>query len=81
MTTDNNLATKERDYLSSQPDQIQKSRERVRRYREKHRRFDYVPSPDALKAIEQHKGLDKVVAGVIDQLILAGSNAISGSGR
>ena len=65
--------------MTGQLDMAQKNRERVRRYRAKHRRFDYAPSPDALAAIEKHKDLDKVVAGVIDQLILAGSQAITGS--
>ena len=44
------------------------------RYRQKHRRFDYVPSADALKIIERHyrKG-QLTLAGVIDSLILAGA--------
>lgn len=67
--------------MSDQLDKPLSNRERVRRYRERHRRFDYAPSPEALMAIEKHKNLDKVVAGVIDQLILAGSNAITGSGQ
>ena len=29
------------------------NKERVQRYRAKHRRFDYVPSPEALAAIER----------------------------
>ena len=52
---------------------------RVQRYRAKHRRFDYVPSPAALAVIEQHKGLCNCLAGVLDQLILAGSKAITGN--
>lgn len=55
------------------------NRARVQRYRVKHRRFDYVPSPAALAAIEKHKGLDNCIAGVLDQLILAGSKAITGN--
>ncbi len=51
---------------------------RVQKYRSTHRRFDYVPSPAALAAIEQHRGLDKCLAGVIDRLILAGSKAVTG---
>jgi hypothetical protein len=52
------------------------NRARVQRYRKTHRRFDYVPSPAALAAIEIHKGLDNCIAGVLDQLILAGSKAL-----
>ena len=58
---------------------ISGNKERVQRYRAKHRRFDYVPSPAALAAIEQHKGLDNCIAGVLDRLILAGNKAISGN--
>ena len=53
---------------------------RMQRYRAKHRRFDYVPSLDALAAIEKHKGLDNCIAGILDQLILAGNKAITGNG-
>ena len=56
------------------------NKERMQRYRAKHRRFDYVPSPEALAAIKKHKGLDNCIAGVLDQLILAGSEAITGNG-
>ena len=52
---------------------------RVQKYRAKHRRFDYVPSPEALAAIEQHTGLDNCIAGILDQLILAGNKAITGN--
>lgn len=55
------------------------NKERMQRYRAKHRRFDYVPSPAALAVIEKHKELDNCIAGVLDQLILAGSNAITGN--
>lgn len=55
------------------------NKERVQRYRATHRRLDYVPSPAALAAIEKHKGLDNCIAGVLDQLILAGSKAITGN--
>ena len=58
---------------------ISGNKERVQRYRAKHRRFDYVPCPAALAAIEQHKGLDNCIAGVLDRLILAGNKAISGN--
>lgn len=54
----------------------QRNKERVARYRSTHRRFDYVPSPEALAAIESHKALDNCIAGVLDQLILAGSKAL-----
>ena len=53
----------------------------MRKYRAKHRRFDYVPSDDALAAIENHKSRNKYIAGVIDELILAGSEAISGNSK
>ena len=58
------------------------NRARVRRYRAVHRRFDYVPSPDVLQIIEHHLsiGTDVCLAGVIDYLIRAGQNAITGNG-
>lgn len=58
------------------------NRARVRRYRGKHRRIDYVPSADVLKIIESWlgKGLNNCHAGVIDHLILAGHQAMSGNG-
>jgi len=49
---------------------------RMQRYRSTHRRIDYVPCPEALAAIEMHKGLDNCLAGVLDQLILAGNKAL-----
>ena len=49
------------------------------RYRATHRRFDYVPSAGALKAIEAHRHIDTALAGVIDRLILAGARVISGN--
>ena len=55
---------------------------RVRRYRAVHRRFDYVPSPDVLAIIEHHLkiGTDYCVAGVIDYLVRAGHQTITGNG-
>ncbi len=55
---------------------------RVRRYRAHHRRFDYVPSPDVLSIIEHHLkiGTDCCVAGVIDYLVRAGHQSITGNG-
>ena len=55
---------------------------RVRRYRAVHRRIDYVPSPDVLPIIEHHLkiGTDSCLAGVIDYLIRAGQQAITGNG-
>ena len=50
------------------------------RYRAAHRRFDYVPSPEALQAINRHREMDTAFAGVIDHLIMAGDRAISGNG-
>ena len=54
----------------------------VRRYRAIHRRIDYVPSIEALAVIERHlaAGLSNCLAGVIDDLIAAGDEAISGNG-
>ena len=55
---------------------------RVKRYRTNHRRIDYVPGPDALAIIEKHL-LDNPngysLAGVIDDLVMAGDRAISGN--
>jgi hypothetical protein len=48
------------------------------RYRAKHRRFDYIPCPGALEAINRHRELHVALAGVIDKLIVAGDRAISG---
>ena len=60
---------------------VQSNRDRVARYRNTHRRIDYVPSKEVLTAIEKHKAIDNCLAGVIDQLILAGSIAITGNGK
>ncbi|MBI5936761.1 MAG: hypothetical protein HY850_02825 [Betaproteobacteria bacterium] len=59
------------------------ARLRVARYRTKHRRIDYAPSADALEMIERHlaAGLDNCIAGVIDRLIAAGDEAITGNGQ
>ncbi len=58
------------------------NRVRVRRYRSKNQRIDFVPSPDVLKIIEHHfgAGMDSCWAGVIDNLIRAGHQAITGNG-
>jgi hypothetical protein len=55
---------------------------RVRRYRTIHRRIDYIPTPDVLQIIEHHlkMGTDPCLAGVIDYLIRAGQQAITGNG-
>lgn len=55
---------------------------RVRRYRAIHRRIDYVPSPDVLMIIDHHlkTGTDPCIAGVLDYLIRAGHQAITGNG-
>lgn len=55
---------------------------RVRRYRAYHRRIDYNPTPDVLLIIEHHlkMGTDNCLAGVIDYLIRAGQQAITGNG-
>ena len=56
---------------------------RMRRYRAIHRRIDYIPSPDVLQIIEHHlkMGTDPCIAGVLDHLIRAGHQHISGNGR
>lgn len=58
------------------------NRARVRCYRTTHRRIDYIPSPDVLHVIEHHlkMGTDPCLAGVIDYLIRAGQQAITGNG-
>ena len=58
------------------------NRTRVHRYRAIHRRIDYIPSPDVLQIIEHHLkiGTDPCLAGVIDYLIRAGQQAITGNG-
>jgi hypothetical protein len=64
-------------------DQAQESnRARVRRYRAKHQRIDFVPSPDVLQIIEHHfkAGMDSCLVGVIDNLVRAGHQAITGNG-
>lgn len=55
----------------------------MRRYRAIHRRIDYIPSPDVLQIIEHHlkMGTDPCIAGVLDHLIRAGHQHISGNGR
>jgi len=57
------------------------NRARVARYRRLHRRFDYSPAGDVLKIIEAWlaQGLSNCHAGVIDSLILAGHQAMSGN--
>lgn len=61
---------------------IMGNRTRVRRYRAIHRRIDYIPSPDVLQIIEHHlkMGTDACLAGVIDYLIRAGQQSITGNG-
>lgn len=50
---------------------------RTRRYRAKHRRIDYVPNAAALAVINEwlERGLNNCLAGVIDNLLLAGHKA------
>ena len=52
---------------------------RTRRYRAKHRRIDYVPNAAALAVINEwlERGLNNCLAGVIDNLLLAGHKAKS----
>ncbi len=54
---------------------------RVQKYRATHRRIDYAPSKSAQMAIERHlaAGMDNCIAGVIDQLIEAGDQVITGN--
>ena len=57
---------------------------RVQKYRSTHRRIDYVPCPEALAAIEKHLSIkldNNCLAGVIDRLILAGHESITGNAR
>jgi len=56
---------------------------RVRRWRAARTRVDYAPSPEALAAIKlwAGRGLDNCTVGVIDRLILAGAEAISGNAK
>jgi len=58
----------------------EKKRHNQKQYRQKWRRIDYYPSPEALAAIERHAGLDKVIQGRIDRLVIAGCMVISGKG-
>lgn len=53
----------------------------VARYRQRNRRIDYSPSPEVLAVIEHHRstGAEKVLAGVLDMLVLAGHKAITGN--
>jgi hypothetical protein len=57
------------------------NRARTQRYRAKHRRLDYVPSAAVLAIIEAALAakLNNCLAGVIDDLILAGQSAVSGN--
>lgn len=59
----------------------QRNRERMTKYRRTHRRIDYVPSPEALAAIELHKAGFNCMAGAIDDLITAGAKAITGNSK
>ena len=54
-----------------------------RRFRANHRRIDYVPKPEVLEAIEQHRlgGLSNTFVGVLDHLIVQGHKAITGNGK
>lgn len=54
---------------------------RQKRYRAKNRRIDYAPSTAALEIILRHYARKELcLAGVIDELILAGDKAVSGNG-
>ncbi len=68
---------------ANQPEPNAPLRSSMERYRAKHRRIDYVPAPDALAIVERFRqqGLDKCLAGVIDQLVRAGERLISGNGQ
>lgn len=61
------------------------NRARVRRYRSNRRRFDYYPSREALKAIEQllARNPTACIAAVLDHMVLRSvpGNAISGYGK
>lgn len=53
---------------------------RQQRYRAKHRRIDYVPDAEVLAIIQKHaKLMPWNLAGVIDELILAGDKAVTGN--
>jgi hypothetical protein len=55
---------------------------RLKRYRQRHRRLDYYPSPDVADIIAHHRvnGRESCIAGVIDMLIRAGHQKVSGNG-
>lgn len=61
----------------------EEARVRVQKYRATHRRIDYVPSPTVLAMIDRHlaAGLDNCIAGVIDKLIEAGDQAVTGNDK
>ena len=56
------------------------NRARVASYRAKRRRIDYTPSANVLDIIEARltRGLENCAAGVIDRLVLADHEAITG---
>jgi hypothetical protein len=63
--------------MADMNDSKMSARVRMQRYREFHRRIDYVPSPEALAAIERRMvGLNHCMASVIDWLILEGHKAL-----
>jgi len=78
MTTENKANAKSR-----APNQASGNLARVRRYRALHRRVDYIPSPAALAIIAAwlDAKLDNCLAGVLDRLVLAGHDAISGNAK
>jgi len=55
---------------------------RVRRYRQLRPRIDYYASPDVVDIIRHYQatGRDKCFAGILDGLIRAGHQAVSGNG-
>ena len=55
----------------------------VQCYRQRHPRIDFYPSPDVLAIILHHKngGLDATIAGVLDELIRAGHQTITITGK
>lgn len=59
------------------------NRARVMRYRARHRRIDYVPSPEVLAIIDLwlKAKLNHCMVGVIDELVIAGHNAIAGNAQ
>lgn len=58
-----------------------KAKARTQRYRAKNKRIDYVPGPGVMEVIMKHlnAGLNNCVSGVLDDLVTAGSNAITGN--